>query len=168
MSTLLSVMTMLAMVWAGISGCGQQNAVELFADGQRALAEPGTRHQAGETFKQLLEQYPEHHLAPRALKKLAMLAQQDGHMEEAIALYQRLLSEYPDSGQADEAQFMIGFICEEYLGDLDQARAAYQRVIDHFPDSELAVSARRLLPNVGRDPSEWVEFQDYVDVDGAP
>ena len=55
---------------------------------------------------------------------------------------------------------MIAFICEEYLKDLERARQAYQRVIDNYPESDLALSARRLLPFVGRNPEEWVEFQD--------
>ena len=46
---------------------------------------------------------------------------------------------------------------------LGPTRMNYQRVIANYPDSELAASARRLLPNVGRDPEEWVEFQDGTD-----
>ena len=55
---------------------------------------------------------------------------------------------------------MIGFIYEEDLQEYEKARQAYQKVIDDYPDSELAASARHLLPNVGRDPEEWVPFQD--------
>lgn len=159
MSMLPAVIAILVTV---LSGCGEQSPEELFAAGERAVAEADSRQQAGELFQQFLAKYPGHGLAPRALKQLAMLAQQDGQMDEAIALYERLLEEYAESDQADEAQFMIAFICEEYLGDLERARTAYRRVIERYPDSELAVSARRLLPNVGRDPEEWVEFQNYT------
>ena len=55
---------------------------------------------------------------------------------------------------------MIAFIYEEYVRDIERARLAYQRVIDLYPNSELAASARHLLPNIGRNPEEWVEFQD--------
>ena len=115
--------------------------------------------QAAEKFSLFLERYPRHEKAPEALKRLAMITQQKGDMRGAVSLYERLIEEYPESGLGDEAQFMIAFIYEEYLKDLDRAREAYQRVIDDYPQSELAASARQLLPNVGRDPEEWVEFQ---------
>ena len=108
-------------------------------------------------FSNALAQSPK---APEALRKLAGLAQQQGKMQEAIGYYERVLAEYPDSGHGDEAQFMIAFIYEEYIRDLEKARRAYQRVIENYPDSELAASARHLLPNVGRTPQEWVQFQD--------
>ncbi|SVC57238.1 uncharacterized protein METZ01_LOCUS310092 [marine metagenome] len=98
--------------------------------------------------------------ASRALKSLAVLLQQRGDLEGAIAGYQRLLDLYPGSAEADEAQFMIAFIYEEHLGDFEAARKAYQAVIDNHPGTELAANAQRLLPNVGRAPEEWVNFQD--------
>jgi len=150
----------LGLILGGMTSCGEESPAEIFAAAETAAAEQSTQELAIEKFTAFLERYPQHELAPRALKQLAMIAQQKGDMRGAIAHYKRLLENYPASDQADEAQFMIAFIYEEYLHDLEQARLAYQRVIDEYPNSELAVSARRLLPNVGRDPEEWVEFQD--------
>ena len=147
--------------WAG---CGQQSAEELFAAGEAAAADPATADQAVAHFTAFLEGFAESPKAPEALRKLAALAQQQGKMQEAIGYYERVLAEYPASGHGDEAQFMIAFIYEEYIRDLAEARRAYQRVIDNYPDSELATSARHLLPNVGRTPQEWVQFQDEAAV----
>lgn len=155
---ILSMGLVMALWW--ISGCGEEKPEDIFAAAEAAAADPAQHEQAVQQFTVFLERFPQHEQAPKALKQLAMIAQQQGDMRAAISHYDRLLKEYPDSDQADEAQFMIAFIYEEYLQDLDQARLAYQRVIDDYPDSELAASARRLLPNVGRDPEEWVEFQD--------
>lgn len=145
------------LIWGG---CGQQSAEDLFAAGEAAAVDPASLDQAVTHFKTFLEKFSGDPKAPEALKKLAALAQQQGQMQEAIGYYERVLADYPDSGHGDEAQFMIAFIYEEYVRDVDQARLAYQRVIDRYPDSELAASARHLLPNVGRNPEEWVEFQD--------
>ena len=93
---------------------------------------------------------------------VAMLTQQQGDMSGAVAKYNQLLADYPDSEYADEAQFMVGFIFEEHLRDLDKARQAYQKVIDEYPDSDLATSARQLLPHVGRPAEEWVTFKEGV------
>ena len=143
--------------WAG---CSQQSAEELFAAGEAAAVDPDTADQAVAHFTAFLERFAESPKAPEALRKLAALAQQQGNMQEAIGYYERVLTEYPASGHGDEAQFMIAFIYEEYIRDLEEARRAYRRVIENYPDSELATSARHLLPNVGRTPQEWVQFQD--------
>lgn len=155
--------TVLGLALWGMSGCGEEKPEELFSAAETAAADPAQHEQAVQQFTAFLERFPQHEQAPKALKQLAMIAQQQGDMRAAITHYERLLREYPGSDQADEAQFMIAFIYEEYLQDLDQARLAYQRVIDNYPDSELAASARRLLPNVGRDPEEWVEFQENAE-----
>jgi TolA-binding protein len=155
--TVLGIGLVLILGWA--SGCGKESPDNLFAAAETAAGEAATQDQAVQQFTTFLKLYPQHAQAPKALKYLAMITQQKGDMQGAIAHYNRLLQDYPDSDHADEAQFMIAFIYEEYLHDLDQARLAYQKVIDKYPDSELAASARRLLPNVGRDPEDWV-FQD--------
>jgi hypothetical protein len=61
---------------------------------------------------------------------------------------------------ADEAQFMIAFVCEEHLQDLEGARRAYQALIDNYPNAELVDQARQLLEHVGQSPDEWVTFQE--------
>ena len=88
--------------------------------------------------------------------QLAILRQQQGEMAAAIADYQRILTFFPASDVADEAQFMVAFIREEHLADLDGARMAYQAVIDKYPDSDLVEQARQLLEHVGEDPDSWV------------
>jgi len=145
---------------AALWGCGQQSSEDLFAAGEAAASDPASLDQAVAHFTDFLERFGQDPKAPEALKKLAALAQQRGQMQEAIAYYERVLTEYPDSGHGDEAQFMIAFIYEEFIVDVDRARLAYQRVIDQYPNSELAASARHLLPNIGRNPEDWIEFQD--------
>ncbi len=150
----------LALVCWGLASCSEPTPEQLFAQAEAAAADTTSLDKAVNQFNSFLERYPQDKLAPRALDKLALIAQKQGDMKGAVVLYERLLSQYPQSDQVDEAQFMIAFICEEFLGDLEKARQAYQRVIDQYPTSELALSARHLLPNVGRPPEEWVRFQD--------
>jgi TolA-binding protein len=158
--TMSARVVVLALMCGALCGCGGQSPEEMYAAAERAAAEPAKRLEARAQFDAFLTAHPGHALTPLVLKQLAILDQQDGKIDLAVARYEQLLRRFPDSDQADEAQFMIAFISEEYLLDFDRAREAYQRVIDKYPNSELATSARRLLPNVGRDPEEWVEFQD--------
>ena len=156
----LGVGACLWLVGLGSAGCGERTPEELFAEAEAAAADSSSQDQAVADFEEFLSRFPEHERCHEALRKLAMIAQQQGKMDRAITRYERLLTEYPGSRFAAEAQFMIAFICEEHLVDEERARQAYQRVIDRYPESELADSARRLLPNVGRKPEEWVKFQD--------
>lgn len=144
--------------WA--CGCSRETPEQLFAAGEAAVADTASLDQAVASFNALLQRFPEHASCAGALKHLAAIAQQRRDMPGAVALYERLLAEYPKSEYCDEAQFMIGFIYEDELRDLERARQAYQRVIDSYPQSELAASAKILLPNLGRSPEEWVKFQD--------
>ena len=138
-------------VW---TACGEQGAEQMYSAAvsaaHEAAADSAALSKAIPLFDEFVERYPESERAAEALKTLAMLTQQSGDMSGAVTQYERLLAEYPNSEHADEAQFMIGFVYEEYLGDIARARTAYEKVIEHFPDSELAANARQLLPNLGR------------------
>lgn len=132
------------------------------ADGLANTANPDSATKAIDLYSSFIAQYPDREEIPRVLRTRARLTQQLGDMTTALALYEGLLVEYPECRYAAEAQFMVGYIYEEHVRDLDRARTAYQKVIDHYPDSELALSARHLIPHVGRAAEEWVEFQEGV------
>ena len=152
-----------ALVAVCLWGCGDPSPDQLFtaveAQARRAATDSTAWRGAVDLAEQFVAAHGAHARAPEALKTLAMLIQQRGDMSGAIARYEQLLRDYPDSDVADDAQFMIGFICEDYLGDFERARQAYKLVVERYPESELAENARCLLPNVGRPPEEWVTFQ---------
>lgn len=143
-----------------VVGCGEENADELWARAEGAAADPAALDQAVEAYSAFVARFAQDERAATALKNWAAIEQQKGDLRGAIALYERLIKEYPQSQHGDEAQFMIAFVYEEYLEEPDLARSAYQLVIDRYPNSELAASAKQLLPHVGRNPEEWVHFQD--------
>ncbi len=152
----LTCVVALLTVW----GCAEESPDELWTRAERAATDPAALDQAVEAYGAFVAKFAQDGRAPVALKNWAAIQQQKGDLQGAIALYGRLIKEYPESEYGDEAQFMIAFIYEEYLEEPDQARSAYQLVIDRYPDSELAASAKQLLPHVGRNPEEWVRFQD--------
>ena len=118
---LLKILLLFGFVALPFGGCGQQSAEELFAAGEAAAADPASLDQAVGHFKDFLEKFDQDPKASEALNKLAALAQQQGQMQEAIAYYERVLADYPESGHGDEAQFMIAFIYEEYVRDVERA-----------------------------------------------
>jgi Tol biopolymer transport system component len=71
----------------------------------------------------------------------------EGNLEEAIALYQKVVDESKDEALAAQAQLRIGF-CYEKLGREKAllAREAFQKVVDKYPaQTEAARTAREKL-----------------------
>jgi Tol biopolymer transport system component len=68
----------------------------------------------------------------------------EGNLEEAIALYQKVIAETKDETLAAQAQFRIG-ICYEKLGQekAKLAQAAFQKILDTYPNQVEIVKAAR-------------------------
>ena len=81
-------------------------------------------------------------------QKALMLERADGKLQEAIALYQKVVNESQDESLAAKAQLQIG-VCYEKLGQTE-ARAAYQKVIVLSPGTELAEKAREAIQDLKR------------------
>ncbi len=65
----------------------------------------------------------------------------EGNLEEAIALYQKVIDETKDESLAAKAQLRIG-ICYEKLGR-EEARKAFQKVVDNYPSQTDTVKTAR-------------------------
>jgi Tol biopolymer transport system component len=74
-------------------------------------------------------------------QKALVLERADGKLQEAIALYQKLVDASGDKSLSAKAQLHIG-MCYEKLG-LRDARRAYQKVIDNYPQEQEEVGAAR-------------------------
>ena len=142
-----------------IFGCAATTPEDLIAEARSFASEPSGLTKAASLFGDFLKNYPDHLLAPAALKEFAAVSQQRGEFLKALSLYRRLIEQFSESEYCDEAQFMMAFIYEEYLKDYTKAREAYGRLVEYYPDSDLAESARLLLQHVGRNPEDWVDFQ---------
>jgi hypothetical protein len=75
--------------------------------------------------------------------------------DAALTGFRRVVTEMPESAEADDAQFYTGYVLER-LGRTDQAVAAYAELIRRWPESPRAASARErqvALMGAGRDPA---------------
>lgn len=75
----------------------------------------------------------------------------------AINYYAKILEFYPDSPEAEKAQFMTGFLYSDKLKNYDEAEAAFNTYLERWPDGDLAESARYMLEHM-RD--EEIELPD--------
>lgn len=78
--------------------------------------------------------------ADRVLYLLGQFEQESGQIEAAALRYQGLLSAYPASAYAPEAQYQIAQ-CHEAAGRFDEAWDAYVRLGYRWPDHELVADA---------------------------
>ena len=76
--------------------------------------------------------------AKELFEKAVYLEETKGDLEKAIAVYDRIIKEFPDDRAiAAKAQLQIG-MCFEKLG-LKEAEKAFQKVVDNYPDQQEAV-----------------------------
>lgn len=61
---------------------------------------------------------------------------------EAIAIFERLRSAYPDYRKSSAALFMQAFIFETSLNDKEKAKEKYKEFIQKYPDHNLTASAK--------------------------
>jgi len=87
-------------------------------------------------------------LSPGAMSgpsELLAKGQQAKSPEEKLKLFKQIVSAFPESSQADEAQFMIGFILKEDLNQPEAAAAAFRVLEEKYPNSEWLDDAESLL-----------------------
>lgn len=105
-----------------------------------------------EVYRDALDEYMMNVLSE---SELLAQARRTGQLpQKRIQFYEALLRRMPESASCAEAQFMIGFIYAEELGDTESARRALEIVLEKYPQSEVAASARRMLQGLGQDDTE--------------
>lgn len=84
----------------------------------------------------------------KSAREMFQEAQARSAAADRIIGYQELLSAYPESDVAPQAQFMIGFIQSEELKNYDEAEKAFRAVLAKYPKSELAASAQWMVDHM--------------------
>jgi tetratricopeptide (TPR) repeat protein len=74
-----------------------------------------------------------------------------GRLNDALAAYQRVVSDYPKTALAAEAQYRIGYAYETAGDDFERARTEYARVKDHSSGGVgFGIQAAQRLSNLER------------------
>ena len=85
----------------------------------------------------------------------------------ALTTFQQLITDFPESQYADNAQYYIGYINEKKLGYYIQALLEYQELINNYPDSPYANDAQLGIGNcyyATKDYSHAIEaYQKLID-----
>jgi len=136
-------------------GCAGESADKLFAEGEKATHDIHSYDIAVGKLTEFLKLYPNDPRADVALQALARVLMNQQKNAEAIARYESLIKEFPNSRFCAQAQFMIAYIYDQD-GNFEQAKGAYQKVIENYPDSELVDDAKISIANMGKTPETWL------------
>jgi tetratricopeptide (TPR) repeat protein len=67
---------------------------------------------------------------------------------KALEIYNRIIREFPQDPSVYKAEFMVGFINAENLGDTAAASVAFRELIKKYPESDLADDAAYMLKEI--------------------
>jgi tol-pal system protein YbgF len=96
-------------------------------------------------FQAYLNYYPKSDQADDAQFQIGESYYNSGKFTEAVAAYNRVISDYQGGNRVPDAFYKRGRTQENIPGQTDQAKQSYQMVIDKFPDSQAAVLAKQRL-----------------------
>jgi len=107
------------------------------------IAETGELIAVEEVYKRARRLEQGKGLESRRKKKVFRMAQ-------ALALYEHIYYEYPDSMRAPEALYRAAMIAYRYNKDYVKARDHFAHLVSDYPRSEFAKTARRKLKRINR------------------
>ena len=142
-----------------IAGCGGLPDKGLIEKGT-ALEKQEKFSEAVKTYEKLAKKYPKSPLCIESIYRIANIytsGLQD--YPSAVGAYERIVQNYPDStARTAQAQFMIGFIYNNYVQDTTQAGVAYRTFLEKFPTHDLADDVRWELQYLGKSIDEIPEL----------
>ena len=100
-------------------------------------------------FREIVDRFPNHELAPDARYYLADILARDGEMDEALRGFLQVGEIYPQAARVPEALYRAAIIYRD-RGEAEQARALFTRIVNTWPDSEVADMARAFLGGTRR------------------
>lgn len=95
-------------------------------------------------FRQFLQAYPNHRLAPDAHYYLADLMVQEDQLESALEAFQEIPELFPTADRVPEALYRVALLQIE-LERADEAEATLERIVNSYPDAGVALLAREKL-----------------------
>ncbi len=103
------------------------------------------------------EQFPDDPRSADYLFSAAKVLRTTGKYVDAINMWDRIMTEFPDYADFAQCLFLQGFTYENNLSDFDKAGATYKAFLEKYPDHELTDDAEFSLRNLGKPAEEILE-----------
>jgi TolA-binding protein len=111
-------------------------------------------------YNEYADLFPDDSLSPNYLFKAADISMNVFESGQAIELYNKILTSYPNYKKAPQCVFLKAFVYENNLKDLANAKRYYQEFLEKYPEDDFADDAEMSLKNLGKSPEELIkEFE---------
>lgn len=110
-----------------------------------------------QTCEAFVQANPKNEKSAEYLLKSGETARTMKNYTKGIALYDRILKEYPSHAKAPQALFLKGFTLDNDMNQQDQAKAIYEAFLSKYPDDEFADDTKFLLENLGKTDDEIIK-----------
>ena len=154
----LFTLAALLMVACGPSREERINQIEDFEDSifeSAIAADPETADQLTALYVSFADKYPNDSLSPEYLMKAAEMQGNVLHSDHAVALFDRVINDYPDFEEVPMCYFLKGNALE-LDSKIEEAKAAYEEFLAKYPDHYMADQTRIMLPRIGMSPEEML------------
>ncbi|NQU31600.1 MAG: tetratricopeptide repeat protein [Bacteroidetes bacterium] len=116
--------------------------------------------QLADMYVAYADQNPNDSIAPDFLFKAADINMNVSSPQTTIALFNNIISLYPEYKNIPTIMFLKGFVYEDQLNDYENARKYYVDFLEKYPNSDFADDALVSLNNLGKSPEELIkEFE---------
>ncbi len=104
--------------------------------------------------------YPKDTVSADLLFKAADISMNLSSAKNTIALFNRILNEYPDYRNVSTVLFLKGFVYEDQVRDYEKAGKCYIDFLEKYPESDFADDAKVSIQNLGKSPEDLIrEFE---------
>lgn len=103
---------------------------------------------------------PQDGLSPDYLHKAGETARAIRAFPQAVAIYDRIYTQYPTYEKAAQTLFLKAFTYDNDLGDKATARVLYEEFLTKFPNDDFADDTQFLLANLGKDDEDIIKGFD--------
>ena len=100
-----------------------------------------------DTYLEYADKFPKDELSADYCFRAANMAKGLKSYPEAIAIYQRILDNYPDFKNYVDSHFMMAVVYDSDLKDKRNAKRIYMEVANKYPDHKFGKEAQALLDN---------------------
>ncbi|MDQ3051232.1 MAG: tetratricopeptide repeat protein [Bacteroidota bacterium] len=156
------VLLMFAMLFVACSSSQQKLANEITSK-EKALYSDSTMRpdvaKANEIiglYISYVDTYPKDTASAMYLFKAGDISSKINETHQAVQLFGRMISDYPEHSNTPYALFLQGFIYENQVGDPVKARPYYEAFIKTYPDHPIAGDVSFSLEHLGKTPEELI------------
>lgn len=120
-----------------------------------------------DVYKAYAAGYPLDSMAPEYLLRAADMLKSMHEPEQSIAIYDRLIQDYPSWDQMVTVLYMKGLTLDDDLDRDGEAKVVYQQVINNFPEHPFARDAKAMIDNLGLSDEELIAKFKAMNGDSA-